>query len=485
MTVRTRFAPSPTGELHLGNVRTAVLNWLIARHHGGRFILRFEDTDVERNVRVTEAGILEGLDWLELDRDEDPVVGGPHAPYRQSERLALYAERAAWLVERGFAFRCYCRPEELEARRRTALDAGGRLRYDGRCRELSADQEASLRAEGRESAVRFRVEAGPIAFHDRVAGDVTIDGSEFGDLVILRSDGRPTYHLSAVVDDVEMEITHVVRGAGHLSNTPKQVLLYRALGAPLPEFVHIPTVLAPGGGKLSKRKGAPGVLRYREEGYHPDALVNYLSLLSWSPADGRELLTREELVRSVDLSRLGGAQPVLDPDKMRWLSGQHIRREPVDRLANRLETFVRLERWNLSRRDLLALAEVERERVHLLTEAAAEADRLFSTPDLSAPKLASLLARDHAGQALQAAREACASLEAWDREGLGRALSDASRDSGVRGRSFYQPVRVALTGSLHGPELPDVAFVLGRSRTLHRLEAARQAPGSVPEAKRG
>lgn len=475
MRVRTRFAPSPTGELHLGNARTAVLNWLFARHHDGDFVLRFEDTDIERNVTSAEERILEGLDWLGLERDEDPVVGGPHAPYRQSRRTERYRWVAQELLAAGHAFRCYCTSEELEARRAASPETGGQLRRDERCRALGSGEEAALRAEGRVPAIRFRAEPGPVGFRDRVAGQVEIDAADLGDFVLLRSDGRPTYNFAAVVDDLEMEITHVIRGAGHLSNTPKQVLLYRALGAAPPEFVHVPVVLAPGGGKLSKRGGARGLLAYRDEGLHPHAVVNYLSLLSWSPPDGREVLSPEELVRDVDLDRLGGQNVEIAPEKLRWLSGQHVRRETPASLARRLRPWVAARGLELSDRELEALAELVRERVHLFSEAAEEAVRIFGPPDLEAEPAARALEAPGAAGVLRAALAAWEEAGSWEAEEIAAGMEEALRRSGERGRAFYLPLRVALTGQAHGPGLPAVARVLGRERTLARLRAALEA----------
>jgi glutamyl-tRNA synthetase len=469
MKVRTRFAPSPTGQLHLGNARTAILNWLFARHHGGAFVLRFEDTDLDRNIETAEAAILESLDWLGLDRDEDPERGGPFGPYRQSERLDLYRNRAEWLLDRGLAYRCYCLPEELTARRDAALEAGGQPRYDGRCRELSEAEEAALAGQGRTPAIRFRVDPGPITVEDRVKGRVTIEGGEFGDMVILRSDGRPTYNFAVVVDDLHMEISHVIRGVGHLANTPKQVLLYRAFDQAQPEFVHIPTVLAPGGGKLSKRAGAPGLLEYRDEGYHPAAVVNYLSLLSWSTETGAEFLTPSDLIEQIDLDRLGASDAILDIEKMRWLSGQHIRGEPPVRLAERLAPFV--GHLGLEPAALLALAEVTGERVQLFSEARDEAELLFGEPDLTGQEAVEVLGVPSAPVALRAVADAWSTAD-WARDPLREAIREAARHAGLRGRPMFQPVRMALTGRLSGPELPDVAFVLGRERTQRRLEGA-------------
>lgn len=470
MTVRTRFAPSPTGEMHLGNARTAVLNWALARRHAGAFVLRFEDTDVDRHVADAGERILEGLGWLGLRPEEGPGVGGPHGPYRQSERLTLYRDHAGRLLEDGTAYRCYCSVEELEARRRAAREAGEPPGYDGRCRELDAREEERLRASGREPSVRFRVPEGEVAFEDRVRGRVAVDASDVSDPVILRSDGRPTYNFAVVVDDLLMEISHVVRGVDHLANTPTQLLLYEALGATPPEFAHIPLVLAPGGGSLSKREGARGLLEYRARGYHPDAVVNYLSLLAWSSPSGDEFLTRERIVSEVDLARVGSADTELDPEKMRWLSGRHIAAEPTERLAERLEPFLGERGLALDGRERRALAEVARERVQLLTEAADEAASLLAEPDPREEAAAALTAPG-ATEALEAAFAALSGVEDWTRDAVRDAVVSARSRSESSGAAFYHPIRAALTGELQGPELPDVAYLLGPGRTLDRLEA--------------
>jgi len=473
VTVRTRFAPSPTGALHLGNARTAVLNWLFARHEEGRFVLRFEDTDVERNVEAAEAQVLESLDWLGLGRDEGPDVGGEYGPYRQSERGGRYRDAAERLLDRGRAYHCYCLPEELEARRDAAMARGEQPTYDGRCRDLSADEEAELRAQGRSPSVRLRVDPGPVRFEDRVRGELSIRGEEFGDFVLLRSDGRPTYNFAVVVDDLLMEITHVIRGAGHLSNTPKQVLLYRAIGREPPAFVHVPLVLAPGGEKLSKREGATSVLDYRDRGYHPDAVVNYLSLLAWSSESGDEYLTRDRLVREIDLDRIGVADAELDPEKMKWLSGLHLRAEPPERLADRLVQVGDLgDEPEISRGELVRGAELLAERVQLVTELAEEMERIFRPPRRETSEAREILERDGALAVVRATGRAWEDLESWSGEELDAALREVGEATGASGRDLYQPVRAALTGEAHGPALPTVALVLGRRRTLDRLRDA-------------
>ncbi len=485
MTVRTRFAPSPTGELHLGNARTAVLNWAFARRHGGTFVLRFEDTDTDRQVGDAERLIQEGLRWLGLEPDEGPDVGGPFGPYRQSERLELYRDHAERLLEAGVAYRCYCTPEELEARRRSARHQGRAPGYDGRCRELGPRERERLRRSDREPSVRFHVGEGEVVFHDRVRGRVAIDAADFGDPVLLRSDGRPTYNFAVVVDDLLMEISHVIRGVDHLANTPKQVLLYRALDAEPPEFAHIPLVRAPGGGGLSKRAGARGLLALRDEGYHPDAVVNYLSLLAWSSPSGDEFLPRERIVAEVDLDRVGSADTEIDLGKLRWLSGRHLAEEPPAELAGRLEPHLSAAGLELDARDREAVAALERDRAQLLSEAVEEAASLFAPPGLDGEAGRSLEA-DGAVEVLEATLRALEGIEEWTADAVRDAVAAARQRCEASGAAFYRPLRAALTGALEGPDLAAVAFTLGRERTLGRLRAAlERAAADAPTGERG
>ena len=477
--VRTRFAPSPTGALHLGNARTAILNWLFARRHAGAFVLRLEDTDTERAVPGGEEMIYEALDWLGITPDEGPRERGAFGPYRQLARAGHHRVKATELLESGKAFRCYCRPDELEARREEAIAAGEPTGRDARCRDLPAERAPRYGAEGAKAAIRLRVESGPVEFTDLLKGTLAIDGDDLGDFVLVRRDGRPTYNFAVAVDDIEMQISHVIRGVGHLSNTPKQLLLYRALGVKPPEFVHIPTVLAAGGGKLSKRQGAASVLDYRERGFHPDAVLNYLSLLSWSAEDGEEFLSREALIERIDLDRLGAGDTEVDDEKMAWLSGQHLRTEPAERLAREWATRLDTKGLGLSHADLGRAAEVFAKRTRLLSDVTSEVEPIYRAPDTGAAVARQVLSAPEAATAIHLARSAWTDT-AWRPEPLAEALRTAMREAELTGRTFFPPIRVALTGQPHGPDLGEVAYALGRERTLARLaaEVPREPPDS-------
>ena len=484
--VRTRFAPSPTGSLHVGNARIAVLNWLFARHHGGAFVLRIEDTDVERTVPGSEAEILEDLRWLGLDWDEGPggegpFEEGPHAPYRQSQRVSLYRERAERLLQAGLAFRCYCTAEEIEARRTAAIARGESAHYDGACRRLTAAEVARFEREGRRPAIRFHVPAeGRIVVRDAVKGDVAFDAAEIGDFIILRSDGLPTYNFAVVVDDIAMEITHVIRGVGHLSNTPRQVLLYRALGAEPPVFAHVPTVLGPDRQKLSKRHGAKPLAEYRREGYHPDGVVNYLSLLSWSSASGEEILSRERLVNEVSLDRIGTADVVFDPAKLRWLSAKHIERMPAAALVEAVLPFVDRERYPIDDEALPVVVEAVRTHLSSYSEINDHLDPFVPTLDGEGVAARDALRADPGARAvLVAARRRLAELAEWETAPIEAEVRAAGQEAGARGRALFEPLRIALTGRPHGPPLAAVIRVIGRASTLRLLDEAIAGEGGV------
>ncbi len=470
-TVRTRFAPSPTGELHLGNARIAVLNWLYARHCSGRFVLRIEDTDVDRNVAGSEDGILSTLRRLGVTWDEGPDVGGDYGPYRQSERTAIYDEYAGRLLEAGAAFRCYCSPDELEAKKRAALAERRRPVYDGRCRDLSDEEEKRQRERGIAPSIRFVVPDEPAVIEDVVRGEIVFDAAEFGDFIIMKSDGLPTYNFAVVVDDSSMEISHVIRGVGHLANTPRQVMLYRALGRQPPTFVHVPHVLSPDGAPLSKRHGARSLGEYLEGGYHPDALTNYLSLLSWSSPSGEEVLPPDRLIDEIELERLGASDVRIDPDKLEWLSGEYIRSMSVEDLADRLVQQLGRELLPDRNGDRLRIASAIQERITTFAGAAQLLPQFYPPDPMEwSPEALDVLSGTEVRGTLLAVITKLKGVEDWSGETALVAVRAAGKEIEVKGRGLFMPVRAAVTGETQGPELVDVFEVQGKSTTLRVIE---------------
>lgn len=475
MTVRTRFAPSPTGRLHLGNVRAAVFNWLFARHHGGAFILRIEDTDVERNVDDGEAGIIEDLRWLGLDWDEGPDVGGPHTPYRQSGRDALYATFVDRLVAAGHAYPCFCGDADLDADAAVGKEGREVRRYPGTCRHLSADERTRRLAGGAAPVVRFAVPQArdSIDIVDEVFGFISFPVSDIDDFVIRRSDGRATYNFAVVVDDVDMEITHVIRGVGHLSNTPKQAVIFDALGVPRPVFAHLPTVLGADGRKLSKRDGAAAVAELRARGFPGEAVLNYLSLLGWSHPDEKEVLTRQELVASVDLARLGRSDTQVDPEKLLWIAQQHLASEGLEDVAARTRPFLDEGRFPLAGHRWTEVVAALQSRLATYGDINEHLPVLFPAPDNAAALAArGALADDDAACAmLRAVATALREIDAWEDAGLGKAIRAAGALAGAKGPALFHPLRVALIGSEKGPDLGKILAALGREEALERISA--------------
>jgi glutamyl-tRNA synthetase len=474
MTVRTRFAPSPTGRLHLGNVRAAVFNWLFARRHGGAFVLRIEDTDVERNVQGGEDGILDDLRWLGLDWDEGPDRGGPHAPYRQSGRDPLYGRFVDRLVAGGHAYPCFCGDAELEADASVGREGREVRRYPGTCRRLDPEERRRRVAEGTPHVIRFAVPGGrdSIDVQDEVFGDISFPISDIDDFVIRRSDGRVTYNFAVVVDDVDMEITHVIRGVGHLSNTPKQAVIFDALGVPRPSFAHLPTVLGADGRKLSKRDGAAAVAELRAGGYPSEGVLNYLSLLGWSHPDEREVLTREELVSSIDLGRLGRSDTQVDPEKLLWIGQQHLATESLDELAAHVRPHLDEARFSAAADHWREVVDVLRSRLATYGDINRHLPVLFpgGDPDASAARRA--LAGDaEARRVLEAVGEALSAVEPWEEAALGKAVRAAGVQAGAKGAALFHPVRVALIGSETGPDLGKILAALGRKEGLVRISA--------------
>ena len=497
--VRVRIAPSPTGPLHIGTARTALFNYLYARHEGGTFILRLEDTDVARSTEAFERDILDGLHGLGLAWDEGPAVAGldergPYGPYRQMARLPLYAAAADRLLAADLAYRCYCSPGEVDAERKRQEAAGEPPRYPGTCAALAAEQRAAFEAEGRRPALRFRVPAGVVAFDDIVRGHVEIDASALGgDFVIVRADGTPLYHFTVVVDDAGMEITHVIRGEDHLSNTPKHVLLFRALGHAVPAFAHLPLILNPDRSKMSKRKSQTAVDDYVAQGFIREALVNYLALLGWSTGTEEEILSLEEIVSRFDLAAVNRAGAIFDRERLEWMNGQWIRRLDPDDLAERLLPFLDADRI-LGRIDRLptldeirAIVPLVQERLPVLGAIGDVAGFLFVDmphldPSLVVPKRWDAATTADALVAARVAIEANGEV-AFDAEGLEATLRALAEARAWKPGDLFMTIRVAVTGRTATPPLFETLVALGFARTLARLARARElVAGLAPSA---
>jgi glutamyl-tRNA synthetase/nondiscriminating glutamyl-tRNA synthetase len=487
MAPRVRFAPSPTGQLHVGNARTALFNWLFARRFGGTFILRIEDTDTERSTRASEAAILDDLRWLGLHWDEGPDVGGPHAPYRQSDRSDRYAAVAAGFLADAHAYRCFCTPATLEADRAEALAAGRPPKYVGRCRRIDPAEAARRVDAGEPAALRFAVPAGrEVTFQDLVRGPVTFDTGVIGDPVIVRSDGRPAYNFAVVVDDADMAITHVVRGEDHLSNTPRQMLIYEAIGARPPAFAHLALVLGPDHAPLSKRHGATSVVEFREHGYLPESLVNYLALLGWSPGDGRELLTAEDLIARFDLADVSHSAAVFDVGKLAWMN-RHYMKEADPRA---LVTIA----WPYFVGAAYAGDPTDEARAYvasLLPMVVGSVDRVEEIPgrvafvfEWSASAAAAIAGVDpQARPAIAAMAEEVASSGALDKEAFRAAAVRVRERTGLKGRALFHPIRIALTGAESGPELDLAVPAIDRGAALGPLSGLRPIPSCARRLK--
>ncbi len=456
--VRTRFAPSPTGMLHIGGARTALFSWLYARHHGGKFLLRIEDTDRERSTEEAVQVILDGLSWLGLDWDEEPVF--------QSQRQAEHVLAAEQLIEEGHAYRCYCTKEELDAMREAQRRAGRKPMYDGRCRHRSD------RPENRPYVVRFRSpDVGQTVVHDLVLGDVVFDNAELDDLILLRSDGTPTYNLAVVADDAAMGITHVVRGADHLNNTPRQIQLYQALGLEVPQFAHIPLILGPDGAKMSKRHGAVAVTQYREAGYLAEALVNYLARLGWSHGD-QEVFSRDELIELFDLAQVGKTSARFDQGKLDWLNGHYIRQASPARLARELKRFLAVD--TASGPDLEAVAASLQERSRTLREMADQARFFYVRPEEYDAKAVRKHIRPETWPLVDAFVERIRALETFDAASVHAALVEVCEQHGAKLGKLAQPVRILVSGRAVSPPIDQTLALLGREEALARIEAGRR-----------
>lgn len=478
--LRVRFAPSPTGPFHIGGARSALFNWLLAKKCGGKLILRIEDTDLERSSKESEENIKEALRWLGLDWDEGIDVGGPFGPYRQTERLDIYREYTEKLLASGQAYRCYCSEHELEAERQELMDKGDTPRYLGRCRSLTAEDKARLETEGRKPTIRFKVpENKQIVFADQVRGVVSFESNGIGDFVIVKSDGIPVYNYAVVLDDALMHITHVIRAEEHLSNTPRQILIYEALGLVVPQFGHISLILGKDRTKMSKRHGATSVEQYRSLGYLPEALVNFLALLGWSPVGEEEIFTSEQLIEQFSMDRVAKNPAVFDSDKLNWINSHYIRLLSPEALTELAMPHLKAagyvnEPLTVERKEwLTAVVAAVQEYISYAAQIIEHVDVFFAESVVFENEEVKEVLRDpDIPQVMDAFRDKLAALETLDEAAIKVILKSITKELKLGGQKVYMPIRIALSGKAHGLDLLRLIVLLGKERTLTRLAAS-------------
>jgi len=483
--IRVRFAPSPTGPFHIGGARSALFNWLAARQLGGKLVLRIEDTDRKRSTPESEENIKAALRWLGMDWDEGVDVGGPYGPYHQMERLDIYKKYTESLLAEGKAYYCYCTDEELEEERQALIKAGKTPRYMGKCRDLSVAEREKLEAEGRKPSIRLRVPADEtIVVHDMVRGDVEFDSNGIGDFVIVKSDGIPTYNYAVVIDDYLMHITHVIRAEEHLSNTPRQLLVYEALGFTPPVFGHISLILGKDHTKMSKRHGATSVDQYRQLGYLPQGIDNFLALLGWAPEGEKELFTMEELVREFSLSRVAKNPAVFDIDKLNWINGKHLRAMEPDRFVEFAKPHMIKAGFMTGKENfektcwLEAVIKTAQNQVDYAAQVP-EAVKLYfnDNVEFENAEAEAVLKEENVPRVMKLFLDALPTLEAMNSENVKALFKTIRKTTKLGGKQVFMPVRVALTGNMHGPELVEIIPLLGLERTTKRIQASLAKAG--------
>ena len=475
--VRVRFAPSPTGSLHVGGARTALFNWFFARHHGGKFILRIEDTDELRSTEDSTSEILKGMRWLGLDWDEGPEKGGDFGPYTQMERVAIYRKYADELLNKGAAYRCYCTGEELAERRKKALAERKSVGYDGRCFHLTEEEEKKFRGGGSKYVLRFKVpDGGATRFSDIIRGEVEFKNSVLDDFVIIKSSGTPTFNFANVIDDYLMKITHVIRGDEHLSNTPRQVLLYNAFGFRLPGFAHLPMILGPDGAKLSKRHGAVSVEWFRKEGFLADAFVNYFALLGWGTSESQQVFdSREEMVEKFSLDRVSKNPAVFDMKKLEWMNGCYIRKLDVDRLLKMVIPYLKesglMKGEESSEKELAEkVLLLEQERLKKLNQITELAGFFFLEKiKYDSQAVEQILEKEGIPELLESFSRVLEEAEPFDALPIEEITRKFMAERNLKGKELMQPVRVAITGRKASPGLFEVMEILGKEKVLRRI----------------
>jgi glutamyl-tRNA synthetase len=472
--VRVRFAPSPTGYLHIGGARTAIYNWLFARQNKGKFILRIEDTDIERNVDEALSSILQSLKWLGLQWDEGPEIGGPLGPYYQSQRMEIYKEYASILLENRNAYRCFCTPQNLETMRDEQKANGLAQGYDGRCLTLSSAEVSRRVNGGIPFTIRLKCGAGKLVVDDLIHGKITFTKESYSDFIILRSDGSPTYNFTAAIDDWLMQITHVIRGDDHLSNTPKQAMIYYALGATPPQFGHIPMILGSDGKRLSKRHGATSIESYRQDGYLAEAMLNYLSLLGWSYDDKTTFFSRAELIEKFSLSKVSKNPAIFDLAKLDWMNGSYIRQKSEVELAELITPFIKsrigTDLNNDQKNILLKIVPLIKERIKKLSEVNSIADFYFTRNyEITHDAKLKFLDAPEASTILPKAAEVLSQLKKFKSDEIEKALRSAFEESEIPAKKLFQTIRAAITGKTVSPPLFETMEILGKDECIFRL----------------
>lgn len=477
--IRVRYAPSPTGHLHIGNARTALFNYLFARNKGGKFIIRIEDTDKKRNIEGGEQSQLKYLRWLGIDWDEGVDVGGPYGPYRQSERNDIYEKYYQQLLEDGQAYKCYCTEEELAAEREAQVERGETPHYSGKCRHLTAEDRARLESEGRKPSIRIKVPEGKTyTFDDMVKGTVSFESEGMGDWVIVKNDGTPTYNFAVAIDDHLMEISHVLRGDDHISNTPKQLMVYEALGWAPPVFGHMTLIVNENRKKLSKRDESiiQFIEQYEELGYLPEAIFNFITLLGWSPEGEEELYSRQEFIQRFDASRLSKSPALFDQQKLAWMNNQYMKKVDLDRVVElSLPHLIKAGRIkeNLSAEEkewVRSLVSLLQEKMSFGAEIVELSELFFKEQVEYEVEAKEVLAGEQVPEVLEAFSKELDQLESFQAEGIKAAMKAVQKTTGQKGKNLFMPIRAAVTGQTHGPDLPKSIELLGKEKVQQRIQ---------------
>ena len=477
--IRVRIAPSPSGNLHIGTARTALFNYLFAKKNKGKFVLRIEDTDLERSNAEYTQNIYDSLKALGLNWDEGPDVGGEYGPYQQSERFDIYPKYVQKLIDAGFAYECFCTQEELDAEKEESIKNKKPHKYSGKCRNLTEEEKEKLRAQGRKPSIRFHVPEGETSYDDMVKGHLHFDNSLIGDFVIMKSNGTPTYNFAVVIDDMEMKISHIIRGEDHISNTAKQIMIYNALGAEVPKFGHLGMILAPDRSKLSKRHGATAVSEFVEKGYLTEALVNFVALLGWSPSDGQEIKTLDEIAADFRINEVSSSNSIFEYDKLNWMNGQYIKKMDLSKLTQLVKPY--LSCYDLSEyteKQLEKIVEVTREPITILSELTNDTKYFFGKdveiePDVQEKILNGEVAKKVLPYVIEN------ELDKWDfedEEKLHEQLADLrtyfKEQHGIKPKETMWAIRAAVTGRTHGADMVATLVLLGKDRVVYRIKKA-------------